>query len=560
MSSIYQVQAQDYYLSGSGISPLVVSIPVLNLILPNSGTPLTMAMFGSIGFGTLEPETDREENFSFTGITNNGNGTWTLTGVTRGLDFTFPGAQDLTLRKSHAGGTKLRFSNSFQFYETLYANKTRAQTIIGPWVFNANTDGANPKIDSNSYTFTALDYITKGFSDATYLLLDGSNSPMQGPIDMGGFNITNMADGVNNTDAITLEQLQSAIISGALPATTTQQGIVLIATQADWDNIVDTETIGLNTYYNLPPISYIRAAATTSDQGMAAIATQTDWDNTVDTQVLDGNTYYNIAPISIIKAAISSPINLSLFDDFVGGGNEKIQSTASVPSISLSVLGDLGWALSLSGAPASTIFESLYIDGVSGRPGIIEIQTDNATNQRGAMVLGASNQLIDVGSGGADAYAVALANNVTYTSMGPMNQGNWSIRSSFKLLSTANNRVKMGLVISTEEATQTPTDGIYFEFDTAVDTNWRGTTTASSASSQTVTTVAADTSFHKFEIIMNAAGNSVEFKIDGVSLGSLATNIPSATGIPFFCIETLSNNAKRIQIDYWKMDMILASR
>lgn len=66
-----------------------------------------------------------------------------------------------------------------------------------------------------------------------------------------------------------------------------------------------------------------------------------------------------------------------------------------------------------------------------------------------------------------------------------------------------------------------------FEVNSAVNSNWRGKTRDGSGETFTSTTVATTANYMVFEIIMNNAGTSVEFKIDGVSLGSLTTNIPS---------------------------------
>ncbi len=254
LSKYVQIRKATLYTS---IGPNDVTIKLLKFFTLD-GDQLTMADFGgSIGFGTLEPGTLQEEIISFTGISYDTSGTVaSLTGVTRKLFGIAPytaGADP----HGHNAGRIFIITNNPQFYDR-FANKYNDEDIIGVWTFFAAGNGANPLIDDASYNQSAdEEYIHKGFADRTYLLLDGS-STMLGDLDMGGFNIINMADAVNPQDAVTLNQLQSAIIGGALPATTLLAGLVLIATQADWDNTVDTETIGLNTYYNIPPISMIQ--------------------------------------------------------------------------------------------------------------------------------------------------------------------------------------------------------------------------------------------------------------------------------------------------------------
>lgn len=57
------------------------------------GNLLTMTNFGAIGYVTIDPGTDTEEICSFTGITQNANGTATLTGITRALAAAAPYTQ-----------------------------------------------------------------------------------------------------------------------------------------------------------------------------------------------------------------------------------------------------------------------------------------------------------------------------------------------------------------------------------------------------------------------------------------------------------------------------------
>lgn len=135
------VQGQDYTLSGSGVTLSATSVTVASLTTPD-GTLITMTDFGTLGNGVFEPETSREENFSFTGITQNVDGSATFTGVTRGLKFVDPYDQDLDLRVAHAGATTVRISNTAPFYKD-FANKGNNETISQIWTFDT---GATPII------------------------------------------------------------------------------------------------------------------------------------------------------------------------------------------------------------------------------------------------------------------------------------------------------------------------------------------------------------------------------------------------------------------------------
>lgn len=115
MTTFISVQVQKLKLAGSGCTSSATSIILQSFALVD-GTLVTTAMIGDKGFGTLEPGTSKEESISFTGITQNADGTATLTGVTRGLDFVSPYAEVSGNKYSHAGGTIFVVSNTSAFY------------------------------------------------------------------------------------------------------------------------------------------------------------------------------------------------------------------------------------------------------------------------------------------------------------------------------------------------------------------------------------------------------------------------------------------------------------
>lgn len=127
------VQAPTTYLSGSGVTigATTVSVTTFTDIY---GNVLTMSSFGAKGYATLEPDTSNEEAFTFTSITPNANGTYTLGGVSSALAQT-PYTEASGLVRSHAGGTKLVITDSAAFWNT-FANKANNETITGTWTFN----------------------------------------------------------------------------------------------------------------------------------------------------------------------------------------------------------------------------------------------------------------------------------------------------------------------------------------------------------------------------------------------------------------------------------------
>jgi hypothetical protein len=79
MAKLY-VQTNTFYQAGSGNIVGATTVTLTNLTDIYANT-LTMANFGDKGYCSAEPDTNNEEGFTFTGITANTNGTFTLTGV-----------------------------------------------------------------------------------------------------------------------------------------------------------------------------------------------------------------------------------------------------------------------------------------------------------------------------------------------------------------------------------------------------------------------------------------------------------------------------------------------
>lgn len=124
------VQCQPTTLAGAGASIADTTITLTSFLQIDGSTTLTMTNFGSVGFGTLEPGSGtNEEQISFTGITQNSNGTATLTGVKTVL-FIAPYTQTSGLAKSHVGGASFIISNTAGFYDE-FVSKDNDETING---------------------------------------------------------------------------------------------------------------------------------------------------------------------------------------------------------------------------------------------------------------------------------------------------------------------------------------------------------------------------------------------------------------------------------------------
>lgn len=189
------VQALSLYQAGSGNIIGATSIVLTNLT-DIYGNVLTMTDFGAKGYGTCEPDTNGEESFTFTGITPNANGTYTLTGVSTALAVT-PYTETSGLIRQHAGGTKVVISDTTAFWNTF-----------------GNT--ANPNTWAALQTFSVLPTIP----------------------------VTPVA----STDAASKGYVDGVAVSGAPNASTTVKGIVQEATQVQMDAGTASGSTGADLY------------------------------------------------------------------------------------------------------------------------------------------------------------------------------------------------------------------------------------------------------------------------------------------------------------------------
>lgn len=150
-ASFIPVQGTTFYLAGSGITSSQTTIQLTSFQTPD-GRAMTMSYFGSIGYGALEPGTSKLEDITFTGITQNGNGTATLTGVSRGQDFVTPFAATQSLAKAHSGGATFVLTNTAAFYGQQFAFVNNNQTFSGNNTFSGQTTFTNFPITPNNAT------------------------------------------------------------------------------------------------------------------------------------------------------------------------------------------------------------------------------------------------------------------------------------------------------------------------------------------------------------------------------------------------------------------------
>jgi hypothetical protein len=172
MASFKTVQAQAFALNGAGATIGSTSI-TLSSFKTIDGTNLAMTDFGSKGYITIDPGNGAlEEQISFTGVTQNSNGTATLTGV-KSVAFTSPYTETSGIAKTHAGAATVVLSNTSGFYSQFPA-KANDETITGQWTFT-NTPLTPPSVSDASTTVKGVSKLSVAPATASDPIAAGTN-------------------------------------------------------------------------------------------------------------------------------------------------------------------------------------------------------------------------------------------------------------------------------------------------------------------------------------------------------------------------------------------------
>lgn len=121
---------KTYNLSGS-IGSTDTSFTLASFLEPVTNTPYTMDLLNTqIIFFTIGPKTTSSEFVSATGITQNVNGTATITGVTRGLAKKYPFSTSSAFKLPHSGKTPVILSDAPQVFQE-YLSLNNDETVGG---------------------------------------------------------------------------------------------------------------------------------------------------------------------------------------------------------------------------------------------------------------------------------------------------------------------------------------------------------------------------------------------------------------------------------------------
>lgn len=145
---------QSYVLAGTGISSSATFFTLTSFTLTQNGHPIQDTEMADTFYLTFEPGSRARQEFaSCTTVTQNADGSATISGCTRGLSPITPYTASTSLQFAHAGGSYIIFSNSPQFYDQFTA-KGNDETITGDW--QVPTPSSANSIANKAYVLSAI--------------------------------------------------------------------------------------------------------------------------------------------------------------------------------------------------------------------------------------------------------------------------------------------------------------------------------------------------------------------------------------------------------------------
>jgi hypothetical protein len=192
----------------------------------------------------------------------------------------------------------------------------------------------------------------------------------------------------------------------------------------------------------------------------------------------------------------------------------------------------MGWQLVVNGSGSNV---AQVAADVAYRPGQVQLDTGTTT------------------TGNANLYMNNFSGTETYW-IGGGEEVEFAV--NIPTLADATNNYDLRLGMCDSDGTADCTDGYYFTYDRDTSANWIMSTANNSTRTKTASSVAVGTGWHRFKIVANSAGTSLTYYVDGTSLGSVTTNIPTtsarATEPGFSIQKQASTTSRSIKVDYFQ--------
>ncbi len=249
-----------------------------------------------------------------------------------------------------------------------------------------------------------------------------------------------------------------------------------------------------------------------------------------DASITIGYSSPNITLTASPAGSFAPNATVNIFDDFIG-------SDLQVPASGTSLIDSLlSWQFN-SGTLAAA-------SGTTGHPGIISF----------AAATGDINFRLLNDASGSFGYPFLLGGGVLSCT--------WII--NVATLSTGTNSYTLYSGLGDGTTTES-TNGTYFVYSNGLNSgNWSAKTAAGGSRTTVNSAIPVTTGWHKLTATTNAAATSVEFFVDGVSIGSSVSNIPKAGGqeiCPFFHMDYAAGTipAQALQVDLFYLSQTLTT-
>lgn len=276
--------------------------------------------------------------------------------------------------------------------------------------------------------------------------------------------------------------------------------------------------------------------SSTSNPHAVTAAQLSDFESEVLATTLTGFSLASTADVTSSDTVISSIGKLQAQLDSVSSGAafDPANTEEAYDSwISGGTAGSLGWINNSSGTNSTLILgdPNAYIDG--GHVGTLRIYTGTTTTGRGAASLGTSTFVL----GGGEITIEALVLLPT--------------------LSDGTNSYTVYIGSGDQTTSTEHSNGVYFVYSHSLNSGqWMGRT-ANSATRTTVNSsiTVANNTWYKLRIVSDATGSNVEFFVNGVSIGTSSTNLPTGTtkwmGPIYKIVKSAGTSGREILTDYF---------
>lgn len=256
-ATVQPIGGQTYTLAGSGVTGSASSITLQSFTIPQTGQKIQDSDVSSTFFLTIEPgNRTRQEFASCTTVTQNSNGTATLSGCSRGLSPITPYTASSTLQFAHAGGTQVVFSDPPQVFNQ-YAAKDNDELIPGQWTASGTSPwiyDADFTVGSTTRAFAPVNWIVDNFLDpgtttartlgGLYTITQGFTNSATSTFSQGALLGYSIDSGADDLAVANKSYVDGVAVAGASDANTTTKGIVEEATAGEINSSASTGGTG----------------------------------------------------------------------------------------------------------------------------------------------------------------------------------------------------------------------------------------------------------------------------------------------------------------------------